>query len=98
MKTIQWGKPSEGQAKTVLSFYIASDIITPSLKELREDQAMANFLQATQCTMVSHALTESHTQVLCYFAGKDIQHTYRQDLHHRLANHLQQHLGPPGIQ
>ena len=95
-RNIQWGKASDGKFKVYFSLYVASDIISKSLKELKEDTDIKAFLQAGKCFLVPHQLHESVTKVVGYFFGKDIRHTYRDDLRERLKRHINySKTGPP---
>ena len=74
--TMNWGKPQEDKAKTLFSFYISSTVITPSLKELRDNAPIKKFLEVSKCQLNTHHLKESMSHIVAYFLGKDVQHTY----------------------
>ncbi len=94
MRSTAWGCPSEGQEATFLSFYIASNVVTPRLDELHNDFKLKQFLQQGQCTMQATDLHESLTRTVCYFFGNDPSHAYRKGLANRLQEHLMKHSGP----
>ena len=88
MRSTTWGKPADQQEITYLSFYLATDVVTLGLAELRDDLNIASWLAKGNCRIQPTQLKESLTRTLCYFQAKDPRHSYRQDLASRLSSHL----------
>ena len=88
MRSTTWGKPSDQNEITYLSFYMATDVVSPGLAELRDDTQIASWLSQGNCRLQPTQLKESLTRTLCYFQAKDPRHSYRQDLASRLSSHL----------
>jgi len=88
MKTMTWGKPSEGTTKIVFSFWITSTIIKKDLAQLRMDSDFTEMLKGTNTYMKVTKLLEPHSKIVGYFLGKDIIHTNRDDITTRLAAHI----------
>ena len=97
IQTIPWGKPQEGRYKTTLLFWIASNIITSSLKALRDDSNFQEFLRLGNCTLQSSTLLESRSRMIGLFMGKDPNHTNRKELSERIMQHLKQYAGSADI-
>jgi len=88
MKTMTWGKPSDGTTKIVFSFWITSNIIKKDLAQLRMDPDLTEMLKGTNTYMKVTKLLEPHSKIVGYFLGKDIIHTNRDDITNRLAAHI----------
>ena len=88
MKTMTWGKPSDGTTKIVFSFWITSNIIKKDLAQLRMDPDLTEMLKGTNTYMKVTKLLEPHRKIVGYFLGKDIIHTNRDDITNRLAAHI----------
>ena len=85
MKTMTWGKPSDGTTKIVFSFWLTSTIIKKDLAQLRMDSDFTEMLKGTNTYMKVTKLLEPHSKIVGYFLGKDITHTNRDDITNRLA-------------
>jgi hypothetical protein len=81
-----WGRPSENKCKSEFSFYLASDMITANLRQLKEDDKMMEFLKAASIWMSAHALHQTSTKQVGFFLGKTPKHTSPIDLLQRLRN------------
>ena len=88
MKTMTWGKPSDGTTKIVFSFWLTSTIIKKDLAQLRMDSDFTEMLKGTNTYMKVTKLLEPHSKIVGYFLGKDIIHTNRDDITNRLAAHI----------
>jgi len=88
MKTMTWGKPSDGTTKIVFSFWLTSTIIKKDLAQLRMDSDLTEMLKGTNTYMKVTKLLEPHGKIVGYFLGKDIIHTNRDDITNRLAAHI----------
>ena len=88
MKTMTWGKPSDGTTKIVFSFWLTSTIIKKDLAQLRMDSDFTEMLKGTNTYMKVTKLHEPHSKIVGYFLGKDIIHTNRDDITNRLAAHI----------
>ena len=88
IRTTTWGANSANTKRTTLSFWIASDIITPGLKELRTNLSLKEFLFRGSCKHNPTTLTESRTKVVAYFEGKDPKHTHRDTMADRISTHI----------
>ena len=88
IQTTTWGPTSANTKRTTLSFWIASDTITPGLKELRDNLPLKEFLFSGSCRLNPTTLTESRTKVVAYFEGKDPKHTHRDTMAERISAHL----------
>ena len=76
MKTMTWGKPSDGTTKIVFSFWLTSTIIKKDLAQLRMDSDFTEMLKGTNTYMkVTKLLEPPHSKIVGYFLGKDIIHT-----------------------
>jgi len=82
MKTMTWGKPSDGTTKIVFSFWLTSTIIKKDLAQLRMDSDFTEMLKGTNTYMKVTKLHEPHSKIVGYFLGKDIVHTNRDDITH----------------
>jgi len=91
MKTMTWGKPSDGTTKIVFSFWLTSTIIKKDLAQLRMDSDFTEMLKGTNTYMKVTKLLEPHSKIVGYFLGKDIIHTNRDDITNRLAAHITQY-------
>ena len=91
MKTLTWGKPSDGTTKIVFSFWLTSSIIKKDLAQLRMDSDFTEMLKGTNTYMKVTKLLEPHSKIVGYFLGKDIIHTNRDDITNRLAAHITQY-------
>jgi len=88
MKTMTWGKPSDGTTKIVFSFWLTSTTIKKDLAQLRMDSDFTEMLKGTNTYMKVTKLHEPHSKIVGYFLGKDIIHTNRDDITTRLAVHI----------
>ena len=88
MKTMTWGKPSDGTTKIVFSFWLTSTIIKKDLAQLRMDSDFTEMLKGTNTYMKVTKLLEPHSKIVGYFLGKDIIHTNIDDITNRLAAHI----------
>jgi hypothetical protein len=88
MRTDNWGGPTENKEKTVWMCYIATDLMSPTLQQLREDKQMQDYLRAGDITMQYTKLHESNSRVAFHIANKDPKYTNRNDLEERLSKHL----------
>ena len=88
MKTMTWGKPSDGTSKIVFSFWLTSTIIKKDLAQLRMDSDFTEMLKGTNTYMKVSKLLEPHSKIVGYFLGKDIIHTNRDDITNRLVAHI----------
>jgi len=77
MKTMTWGKPSDGTTKIVFSLWLTSTIIKKQdLAQLRMDSDFTEMLKGTNTYMkVTKLLEPPHSKIVGYFLGKDIIHT-----------------------
>jgi len=91
MKTMNWGKPTDGTTKIVFSFWLTSTIIKKDLAQLRMDSDFTEMLKGTNTYMKVTKLLEPHSKIVGYFLGKDIIHTNRDDITNRLAAHIIKH-------
>jgi len=92
MKTMIWGKPTDGTTKIVFSFWLTSTIIKKDLAQLRMDSAdFTEMLKGTNTYMKVTKILEPHSKIVGYFLGKDIIHTNRDDITNRLAAHIIKH-------
>jgi hypothetical protein len=91
MRTDNWGGPAEHKEKTVWMCYVATDLMSPNLQQLREDKQVQGYLQAGDITMQYTKLRESNSRVAFHIANKDPKYTNRNDLEERLSNHMKQH-------
>jgi len=91
MKTMTWGKPSDGTSKIVFSFWLTSTIIKKDLAQLRMDSDFTEMLKGTNTYMKVSKLLEPHSKIVGYFLGKDIIHTNRDDITNRLVAHVIKH-------
>jgi len=88
MKTMTWGKPTDGTTKIVFSFWLTSTIIKKDLAQLQMDSDFTEMLKGTNTYMKVTKLLEPHRKIVGYFLGKDIIHTNRDDITNRLAAHI----------
>lgn len=86
-----WGSNTDNKERTVLSFWVTSVVITPSLQELRNHKPMKDTLALGKCRVSSHSLHQSMTRVVGYLIGKDHRHTNRSEAASRILKHLQFH-------
>jgi hypothetical protein len=86
--TKPWGHRQENQLRTTMNFYIASDIIEPDLKSLRGG-SMEKVLKELSLRMSMHTLLESSDVPIGFFMGKSQKYTWRDNLQHRVTEHLQ---------
>ena len=91
MKTMNWGKPTDGTTKIVFSFWLTSTIIKKNLAQLRMDSDFTEMLKGTNTYMKVTKLLEPHSKIVGYFLGKDIIHTNRDDITNRLIAHVIKH-------
>ena len=93
IQTFPWGNPREGKFKTTMLFWIASDIITGTLKELRDDSNFKEMLRLGNCRVQPSTLHESRSRMIGLFMGKDPAHSNRHELRQRMEMHLQLNSG-----
>jgi hypothetical protein len=72
----------------MFSFYIKTNKISHNLVEIRENSKFQEYQEKGNCQIQTHNLYETRTAVLGYFQGKDVEHTYRDDLARRFSFHL----------
>ena len=89
--TIRWGKPTENKTRTSILFYVASDLIPPNINMLRQHESFDSIIRAGKCTVQKTCLHQAQAKTLGYFGGKDPQHTNRDELAHRLSQHLEKY-------
>jgi hypothetical protein len=70
--------------------HVATDILTPTLQQLRDDKQVQEFFKQGDVTMQYTKLHESNSKVAFHFANKDPKYTNRNDLEERMKNHLNQ--------
>ena len=89
IQSTPWGSRAERKSRSTMLFWIASDVIRPNLRELREDSNIQAYLKECHCTMTSTTLKESRSKVIGLFEGKDPRHSNRHELSARISTHLQ---------
>ena len=89
IQTFPWGNPRKGRFKTTLLFWIASDVITGTLKELHEDRNFKEMLRLGNCRVQPSTLHESRSRMIGLFMGKDPAHANRKEL---LCRQMEMHL------
>jgi hypothetical protein len=83
-----WGSPKDEKGKFSFSFYLASDIIQPNLKELKQNEDMMTYLKKGNLNLATHRLLETNTKQLGFFLGKDPEHTWYDDIQARFQHHI----------
>jgi hypothetical protein len=91
MRTDGWGGPVENKTRTIWMCYIATETLTPNLRDIRENRMMQQYLNQGNVTLQYTKLQESNSRILCHVAHKDPQHTNRIELEQRLQEHLNQY-------
>ena len=91
MQVSQWGHASEEKERSTMSFYIATNIVSANLREIREYHRIKTFLQQGNCSVQSTRLTESVSKPVTVILNKDPDHTYRVAMAQRFEEHLRQH-------
>jgi hypothetical protein len=95
MRNDNWGGPTENKTKTVWMCHVATDIMSPALQQLRDDEKVQEYLNAGNITMQYTKLNESNSKVAFHIANKDPKFTNKNDLEERLQRHLNQHSEKP---
>jgi hypothetical protein len=90
MRNDSWGAPTENKTKTVWMCHVATDILTPTLQQLRDDKQVQEYLRQGDVIMQYTKLHESNSKVVFHFANKDPKYTNRNDLEKRMQHHLNQ--------
>jgi hypothetical protein len=88
LRTDNWGGPSEQRSRTMWMFYVASDILTPSLQVLRNDNRITQYLSNGNISMQFTKLLDSNSRILFHVANKDPVHTNRIELEAQLQDHV----------
>jgi hypothetical protein len=70
-----WGGPNENKTRTIWMCYIATETLTPNMRDLRENRMMQQYLNKANITLQCTKLLESNSRILCHVAHKDPQHT-----------------------
>jgi hypothetical protein len=85
---MDWGKPSDDQGKLAFSFYLASNKLQPTLRELKATDGFMSLLAKMGLTMNRHHLFETEEKRLGFFLGKSPDRTWRGDLESRFHDYL----------
>ena len=94
---MNWGKPSDRRGKLVLSFYIASAIITPDLAQLQKSCHFQDVIKASKFNLSPHILLQTDSKPLAFFSGKAPDHTWREDLSNRFQIYMDHYLQTDNI-
>ena len=78
----------ENKERSYLSFYLATEVISPNLTELRDNPRMRKFLAQTGGSILSTRLHESTNKIHSFILDKDPTHTHRDTLANRLEAHI----------
>jgi hypothetical protein len=88
MRSDNWGRPTDNKTKTTWMCYVATDIMTSKLQQLREDEQVQEYLSKGEITLQHTKLLESNSRVAFHIANKDPKYTNRNDLEERLQKHM----------
>lgn len=87
-----WGNPKDNKTHLAFSFYIASDLMQPDLKTLQNNERYSQFMKEGDLRATPHCILETTSKAAGFFVGKDVKHTWRQDVLDRLDAHIREKL------
>ena len=86
-----WGAAAELRFRITVSFYLQTDVISPTLKELFRHSLIKEHTTNTGWRLSAHTLLESADRKIGFFMGKSVEHTWRDGMWSRLTDHLLAH-------
>ena len=86
-----WGAAAEQRFRITMSFYLQTDAISSTLKELLQNPSIKDYTTTTGWRLTTHTLLESADREIGFFLGKSVEHTWRDGMWSRLTDHLLTH-------
>ena len=86
-----WGVVAEQRLRITMSFYLQTDIISPTLQELFRSPEIKEHTNNTGWRITAHTLLKSADREIGFFLGKRVEHTWRDGMWSRLTDHLLAH-------
>ena len=90
-RTEPWGPPRSKKERTHIIFYVATDILSKGLKEIREHTKGQAFLTHGGCIMQSTRLSESISKAVEILLDINPLHVQRESMAARMEAHLQKY-------
>ena len=86
-----WGAAAEQRFRITMTFYLQTNVIGPTLKELFQNPSIKEHIATTGWRLTAHTLLESADCKIGFFLGKSVKHTWRDGMWSRLTDHLLTH-------